>query len=48
MIMDWTFQGFEAFTAATVIYVSITMMVTLIMQKIESKSKIPGFIREKA
>ena len=33
MIMDWTFQGFEAFTAATVIYVSITMMVTLIMQK---------------
>jgi glutamate/aspartate transport system permease protein len=42
MIMDWTFQGFEAFTAATVIYVSVTMIVTLI-----SKTQIPGFIRQK-
>ena len=47
MIMDWTFQGFEAFTAATVIYVSVTMIVTLIMQRVESKTQIPGFIRQK-
>jgi glutamate/aspartate transport system permease protein len=45
--MDWTFQGFEAFTAATVIYVSVTMIVTLIMQRVESKTQIPGFIRQK-
>ena len=47
MIMDWTFQGFEAFTAATVIYVSVTMIVTLIMQRVENKTQIPGFIRQK-
>ena len=47
MIMDWTFQGFEAFTAATVIYVSVTMIFTLIMQRVESKTQIPGFIRQK-
>ena len=47
MIMDWTFQGFEAFTAATIIYVFVTMIVTLIMQRVESKTQIPGFIRQK-
>jgi glutamate/aspartate transport system permease protein len=47
MIMDWTFQGFEAYTAATVIYVSVTMIVTLIMQRIENKTQIPGFISKK-
>ncbi len=47
MIMDWTFQGFEAFTAATVIYVSVTMIVTLIMQRVEKQTQIPGFIRQK-
>ena len=47
MIMDWTFQGFEAYTAATIIYVSITMIVTLIMQRIENKTQIPGFISKK-
>ena len=47
MIMDWTFQGFEAYTAATVIYVSVTMVVTLIMQRIENKTQIPGFISKK-
>ena len=47
MIMDWTFQGFEAYTAATIIYVSVTMIVTLIMQRIEDKTQIPGFISKK-
>ena len=45
--MDWTFQGFEAYTAATIIYVSVTMIVTLIMQRIENKTQIPGFISKK-
>ena len=47
MIIDWTFQGFEAYTAATIIYVSVTMIVTLIMQRIENKTQIPGFISKK-
>ena len=47
MIMDWTFQGFEAYTAATILYVSVTMIVTLIMQRIEDKTQIPGFISKK-
>ena len=47
MIMDWTFQGFEAYTAATIIYVSVTIIVTLIMQRIENKTQIPGFISKK-
>ena len=47
MIMDWTFQGFEVYTAATIIYVSVTMIVTLIMQRIENKTQIPGFISKK-
>ena len=47
MIMDWTFQGFEAYTAATIIYVSVTMIVTFIMQRIENKTQIPGFISKK-
>src|SRR6056300_1766505 len=47
MVMDFTFQGFEAYTAATVIYVTITLIVTLLMQRIEDKTQIPGFIAKR-
>jgi glutamate/aspartate transport system permease protein len=43
-IEEYTFQGFEAFTAATVIYSLITFMVMGIMRKIEMKSRIHGMI----
>lgn len=42
-IENYTFQGFEAFTAATVIYLVITMVVVLIMRGIERYTRIPGF-----
>jgi len=45
--MDFTFQGFEAYTAATVIYVTITLIVTLLMQRVEDKTQIPGFIAKR-
>ena len=48
MVMDFTFQGFEAYTAATVIYVTITLIVTFLMQRVENKSQIPGFIAKRS
>lgn len=43
-ITEYTFQGFEAFTAATVIYILITMTVTAGMSVVERRSRMPGFI----
>ena len=43
-ITEYTFQGFEAFTAATVMYVVITLTVTAAMSLVERRARIPGFI----
>ncbi|WP_029031829.1 amino acid ABC transporter permease [Salinarimonas rosea] len=43
-ITEYTFQGFEAFTAATVIYVVITLSVTAAMGLVERRARMPGFI----
>jgi glutamate/aspartate transport system permease protein len=43
-IEEYTFQGFEAFTAATVIYSLITFMVMGIMRQIERRSRVHGMI----
>ena len=43
-ITEYTFQGFEAFTAATVIYILITLTVTAGMTLVERRSRMPGFI----
>ncbi len=43
-IAEYTFQGFEAFTAATVIYVVIALGATLIAQLLEKHTRIPGFV----
>jgi glutamate/aspartate transport system permease protein len=43
-ITEYTFQGFEAFTAATVIYVVITLTVALAMSRVERRAHMPGFI----
>lgn len=43
-IEEYTFQGFEAFTAATVLYIIVTFMVMIIMLKVEKKVSIPGVI----
>ncbi|MFY0310563.1 amino acid ABC transporter permease [Leisingera sp. D0M16] len=43
-IAEYTFQGFEAFTAATVIYVVIALGATVIAQSLEKYTRIPGFV----
>lgn len=43
-IAEYTFQGFEAFTAATVIYVVIALCATVAAQYLEKRTAIPGFI----
>ncbi len=43
-IEEYTFQGFEAFTAATVIYSVVTFTVMLLMRVVERRIRIPGMI----
>ncbi|MCP4767230.1 MAG: amino acid ABC transporter permease [Gammaproteobacteria bacterium] len=43
-IEEYTFQGFEAFTAATLLYIVVTSIVMLLMKLIEGRVQIPGMI----
>jgi glutamate/aspartate transport system permease protein len=43
-IEEYTFQGFEAFTAATIIYSVVTFTVMLIMRIVERRIRVPGMI----
>lgn len=43
-IEEYTFQGFEAFTTATVLYITVTFMVMAAMAVVEKKTAIPGLI----
>ncbi len=43
-IEEYTFQGFEAFTTATVLYIVITFIVMSVMRYVEKKVHIPGVI----
>ncbi|RLA14385.1 MAG: amino acid ABC transporter permease [Gammaproteobacteria bacterium] len=43
-IEEYTFQGFEAFTTATVLYIVVTFIVMAVMRVVESKVRIPGVI----
>lgn len=43
-IEEYTFQGFEAFTAATVLYCLITFIVMTAMRVVERRTAIPGMI----
>ncbi len=42
-IENYTFQGFEAFTAATVLYLVITMAVVFLMGWVDRYLRVPGF-----
>lgn len=42
-IENYTFQGFEAFTAATAIYVVVTLIVVFVMHRVEQRTRIPGY-----
>ncbi|MFO7759667.1 MAG: amino acid ABC transporter permease [Roseovarius sp.] len=46
-IAEYTFNGFEAYTAATVIYVCIALAATLVMQVAERYTRIPGYMGSK-
>ncbi|MET3130987.1 glutamate/aspartate transport system permease protein [Oxalobacteraceae bacterium GrIS 1.11] len=43
-IQEFSFQVFEAFSAATVIYMGLNFCVVLLMHLIEKESAIPGFV----
>lgn len=43
-IAEYTFHGFEAYAAATVIYVLIALVVTVLMHSFEKINRIPGLI----
>jgi len=43
-MQEFSFQVFEAFTAATVIYIAINIVVTFGMRWIERRAAVPGFI----
>jgi len=43
-IEEYTFQGFEAFTAATVLYICVTFLVMGLMRVVERRISIPGMI----
>jgi glutamate/aspartate transport system permease protein len=43
-LQEFSFQVFEAFTAATIIYLLTNLMIVLSMRAIEKKVRVPGFI----
>ncbi|HEY1362343.1 MAG TPA: amino acid ABC transporter permease [Xanthobacteraceae bacterium] len=46
-MQEMSFQVFEAFTAATVIYIVINILVTFAMRRIEGRLAVPGLIGAK-
>ena len=47
-ISEYTFKTFEAFTAATLIYIAITLTVIFAMRLLEGRLAVPGFISQSA
>jgi len=45
-ISEYTFKTFEAFTAATLIYIVITLTVIYAMRFLEGRLAVPGFISQ--
>ena len=43
-ISEYTFRTFEIFTLATVVYVLITLAVVVVMQLLERRVRVPGYI----
>jgi glutamate/aspartate transport system permease protein len=43
-MQEFSFRVFEAFTAATVIYLLTNLMVVLVMRWLEKKVRVPGLI----
>jgi glutamate/aspartate transport system permease protein len=47
-ISEYTFKTFEAFTAATLIYIAITLTVIFVMRRLEQRVAVPGYISQAA
>jgi glutamate/aspartate transport system permease protein len=43
-MQEFSFKVFEAFSAATVIYLVTNLIVVLLMRKFEESLRVPGFI----
>jgi glutamate/aspartate transport system permease protein len=43
-MQEYSFQVFEAFTAATIIYIVINMIVTFAMRRVERRLAVPGYL----
>ena len=43
-MQEFTFKVFEAFSAATVIYLLTNLVIVLLMRELEKKVRVPGFI----
>jgi glutamate/aspartate transport system permease protein len=43
-MQEFSFQVFEAFAAATLIYLVVNLLVVLAMRQVERKIRVPGFI----
>jgi len=43
-MQEFSFQVFEAFTAATFIYIAINIVVTFAMRRTERRVAVPGYI----
>ena len=43
-MQEFSFQVFEAFTAATLIYLATNILVVFAMRKLERKVRVPGYI----
>jgi len=47
-MQEFSFQVFEAFTAATVIYIAINVVTTFVMRALERRSAVVGYLGSKA
>ena len=45
-ISEYTFKTFEAFTAATLIYIVITLTVIFMMRMLENSLRVPGYVSQ--
>jgi glutamate/aspartate transport system permease protein len=48
VVQEFSFQVFEAFTAATIIYIVINIIVTFAMRTLERRVAVPGYLGFKA
>jgi glutamate/aspartate transport system permease protein len=43
-VESYTFQGYEAFAAATTLYLSVSLLLLFLTRRIEARTRIPGLI----